>query len=44
MNKQLMKEVTIEDATRVYLELGICSHVHNGQIICEIECEDYCEE
>jgi hypothetical protein len=39
---ELINNITIEDVIKVYQEKGICSTLHNGNIVCEIECEDYC--
>lgn len=38
----LIEKVTVEDAMKVYTEKGICCTVQNGKIVCEVECEDYC--
>jgi hypothetical protein len=42
--KDLMKNVTVEEATKVYEEKGICCIGDGGTIVVEVECEDYCEE
>jgi hypothetical protein len=39
----LINKITIEDAMNVYQKEGICSTLENGNIVCEIECEDYCD-
>ena len=39
----LLSEITVEQAQRVYEEKGVAVTMDNGEIKCEIECEDYCE-
>lgn len=42
--KNLTKEITVEQAMNAYEEKGICCVGDNGEVIVEVECEDYCEE
>lgn len=42
--KDLTKNVTVEDAVNAYEEKGICCTMQNGEVVVEVECEDYCEE
>ncbi|MDD3288393.1 MAG: hypothetical protein PHX43_05240 [Alphaproteobacteria bacterium] len=42
--KELLSEITVEQAEKVYEEKSICCTVKNGEIVAEVECEDYCEE
>jgi len=39
----LAEIITVEDATNVYEKEGICCIGDGGQIIVEMECEDYCD-
>ena len=35
--------ITVEQAIMAYEEKGIAVTLNNGEIVAEIECEDYCD-
>jgi hypothetical protein len=41
--KELLANVTVEQAEAAYEKNGICCTMENGEIVVEVECEDYCE-
>jgi hypothetical protein len=40
--EKFINDITVEDVIYAYQEVGICSTLQNGNIVCEVECEDYC--